>query len=376
MVARVVQFGERNSSDAQLLWNELFRSLSVGDDDDVWARFLQLEFESWRPKSAQAPWSRPRTLDDDEAVKAWHECSTEIPATRFVSDLGSVLSLKNHLTRRQWISMVESVLRLGTASHILWVCHANIESFALAREIIAGGTVPTLRELKRRFSVRHGFWRYGQPAATTLSNSATGFVKARAGLNLLLHLLEEAFGEENLQGCFNNLELLHGFLNWLSDSRIDFNADVFREGYQCVIEADQRIVAGKKGISSNVKEFLRHVLGQRQTAEPGLDSYDQGYFLAKRGSHKSARWAVSLGPVSVLALVHSCTHNARGPRTVDDFCRHLGEYGLEVESQDIPGSTLGQTLRNLGLVLDSPDAEGGMVIVNPFEMVATDGVDR
>ena len=31
---------------------------------------------------------------------------------------------------------------------------------------------------------------------------------------------------------------------------------------------------------------------------------------------------------------------------------------------------LGQTLRNLGLVLDSPDAEGGMVLINPFELMA------
>ena len=112
-------------------------------------------------------------------------------------------------------------------------------------------------------------------------------------------------------------------------------------------------------------------LGNAQTSEAGMDTYDQGYYLRKRGNYKTAPWIVSLGPVSVLTLVHCCTHRAKGPRTVEDFCRHLTHYGIEIRAQDVPRSDLGQTLRNLGLVLDSPDAEGGMVLVSPFKSVIT-----
>jgi hypothetical protein len=373
LVARIVQFGEKSDANAQELWNELFHSLSVNDDDDIWARFLQEEFCSWRTKSMSNPWSSPRTLDHDDAVQSWRSGSTDIPASRFVNDLSQILSLKNYLTRRQWISMVESILRLGTASHILWTCQANTECFKMAWDVLHGSEPLSSEKIRLRVGVSSGFWRYGQYASTTLTKSSTDFVKARAGLNLLLHQLENSFEPSHISGCLGNLTSIELFLKWLSEIRDEFDIDALRTGYQSVIEADQRLIAGKKGISSNVKEFLRHVLGQRQTAEPGLDSYDQGYFLAKKGSHKSARWAVGLGPVSVLALVHACTHQAAGPRTVDDFCRHLGEYGLEVESQDIPGSALGQTLRNLGLILDSPDAEGGMVIVNPFDNLTIEG---
>lgn len=373
LVARIVQFGEKSEASAQELWNELFHALSVGDNDDIWARFLQAELSSWRATSLKNAWSSPRTLERDAAVQSWHSCSTAIPASRFVSDLSKILSLKTYLTRRQWISMVEAILRLGTASHILWTCHANTECFRLARAVLQGAPPMDAKQLAHRMGVERGFLRYGQYTSTTLTTSATDFVKARAGLNFLLHQLEDSFGPARLEECLGNLKSIGVFLEWLCEVRDHFDVDAFRSGYQSVIEADQRLIAGKKGISSNVKEFLRHVLGQRQTAEPGLDSYDQGYFLAKKGSHKSARWAVGLGPVSVLALVHACTHNTRGPRTVDDFCRHLGEYGIEVESQDIPGSALGQTLRNLGLVLDSPDAEGGMVVVNPFDLISEVG---
>ena len=175
----------------------------------------------------------------------------------------------------------------------------------------------------------------------------------------------------------SNIESISRLINWLGDrdTREKFNGDIFRKNYQDVIEFDPRLVAGKKGISSNVTEFLRHVLGQRQTAEAGLSSYDQGFYLAKKGSSRSARWVVSLGPVSVLALVHACTHNARGPRTIDNLCQHLGEYGIEIDAQEVADSMLGQTLRNLGLVLDSPDAEGGMVLINPFELMVEEAVE-
>jgi hypothetical protein len=139
--------------------------------------------------------------------------------------------------------------------------------------------------------------------------------------------------------------------------------------YEKLLESEQRAVSGKKGIASNIIEFVRHVLGQRQTAEPGMDSYDQGYYLRKRGTHASSPWLVSLGPVAVMGIVHSCTQGTRTPRNIQDFCLHLSQYGLDVRPQDVTGSSLGITLRNLGLVIDSPDAEGGMVIKNPFEQL-------
>lgn len=372
LVARVIQFGEPVEADAQAHWNDLFHALSVTEDDDIWARFLQQEFVAWRSKDTKDLWAKPRELTRDDAVKAWHESGVEIPATRFTKDFARVVSLKMHLTRRQWTSMLESVLRLGTSSHILWVCRANAECFTLMRDALEGKPVPDVDELKRTLGVNRAFWRYGQYSGGSITEAATSFIKARAGINLLLHQLQKTVGPDLDQACLANVNSISTFLEWLSSEKVraKFSNKEFRRNYQGVIEADPRIVSGKKGISSNVKEFLQHALGQRQTAEIGLDSYDQGYYLAKKSTAKNSRWIVSLGPVSVLALVHSCTHGARGPRTIDNLCQHLGQYGIEIDAQEVADSKLGQTLRNLGLVLDSPDAEGGMVLINPFELMA------
>jgi hypothetical protein len=44
----------------------------------------------------------------------------------------------------------------------------------------------------------------------------------------------------------------------------------------------------------------------------------------------------------------------------------LAAYGIVVDRHDIARNDLGHQLRMLGLVLDSPDAESGMLLLPPF----------
>lgn len=133
-----------------------------------------------------------------------------------------------------------------------------------------------------------------------------------------------------------------------------------------VFENDARALLCKKGIGSNLMEFARHCLGQRQTASPLLRGYDQGYVLRKKGNSPSSPWVVSLGPVSVLALTHCALAGMGGPRSIQRLVQHLAAYGVAVDRNDIADSDLGHQLRMLGLVLDSPDAESGMLLLPPF----------
>lgn len=363
-VARVLLFGEPDHASAQALWNRLFHCLDVDENDDLWARFLHDEFSSWRSAEQKDSWRQPNDLERDAAVMAWHQSSVPIPANQFVRDLDCILALKQRLTRRQWISMVEAMLRIGAAAHVLWTSRANSTAFGLLRNVLRSDQPLPIDSLRQAFGVGDGFWRYGQLAGGAVNDFAVNFIKARAGLNLFLHHATEKCGA--IQGSLSGVKEFASLLQWTAENRSVLDYELFARQYERLMESDQRAFSGKKGIGANVREFLRHVLGQRQTAEPGLDSYDQGYFLGKRGNHRAAPWFVSLGPVAVLSLVHACTHNAKSLRTVDDLCLHLGRYGIDVQAQDVPHSRLGLTLRNLGLVVDSPDAEGGMVVLNPF----------
>lgn len=374
LVRRLIGFGELERSRVDDKWRELFHHLSVGPNDDIWAKFLNKEFTSWRTDELRNEWNPPEGAERSPAIEHWHNGSATIPAQQFVRDLDHTLFLKERLTRRQWISLVESILRLGAASHVLWLCRVGLVFNDSIMSVLSGEPPPSEVELRLRFGVGDPFWRYGQVAGRTIKDNVQGFVMSRLAINLLLwHCETVQVGRANaLSGqSLASIPSIAVFLARLADIRGQMRMDEFNQCLHKAIDDNPRVVAGKEGIGSNIGEFLRHVLGQRQTSEAGMDSYDQGYYLRKRGNYKTAPWIVSLGPVSVLTLVHCCTHLAKGPRTVEDFCRHLSNYGIEIRAQDVPQSDLGQTLRNLGLVLDSPDAEGGMVLVSPFKSTIT-----
>ena len=121
-----------------------------------------------------------------------------------------------------------------------------------------------------------------------------------------------------------------------------------------------------KGIPSNLFEFVRYSLGQRQTNETPMKSYDQSYWLRKNGTYNAAPWVVSFGPVSIMTLTHCCSSQALFERNIVDFCQHLSHYGIQVSAHEVPKIELGTKMMSLGLILDSPDAEGGMMIRTPF----------
>jgi hypothetical protein len=54
------------------------------------------------------------------------------------------------------------------------------------------------------------------------------------------------------------------------------------------------------------------------------------------------------------------------PVSLADFRSHLAEYGLHVPAGELIGGKTGHDLAMLGLVVDSPDAAGGRLLVPPF----------
>lgn len=121
----------------------------------------------------------------------------------------------------------------------------------------------------------------------------------------------------------------------------------------------------RKGIGANLVEFCRYTVGQRQTADETMRGYDQGYsakairirLLAVRCFARAGRRSRD-GTLVVFSVrpVQGHTLTALPP----------GQYGIEVNDDDIISGDLGRKLRTLGLILDSPDAESGMLLVSPF----------
>lgn len=369
LIQRMICLGSESESAAKATWKRLFDALSVTDGDDVWARWLQDEFRhrgkserKWAAKSIDLAASLPK-IDRD---------TLRYPARQFVCDLEAVIDAKGSMTRRQWVSLLEAVIRLGSVMHVVWLCNVNERLWRRVREVLDGQPAPKDEDEVRR-RILYGGARclaYGNPAVPIIKEYASGYLTARVGLNVVLWALEDLGTSVQRLGSSGDLFEL---LATIERNREALLAAKVLAIHTEVTDREARTIACKNGIGKNISEFARHTLGQRQTSDESLRGYDQSYFLRKRGEAKNSPLVVSLGPVALLAMVHCCLREAAGPRSVKRLGDHLEWYGIQVDLDAMGGSDLGRKLRLLGLVLDSPDAESGMLMIPPFSLPARSG---
>lgn len=370
LIQRMICLGSESDAVAKATWTKLFDALSVTAGDDVWARWLQEEFQR-RGKNARKWEENP--IDLAVSLPMVDKVSLRYPARQFVRDLEATIDAKVSMTRRQWVSLLEAVIRLGSVMHVVWLCNVNEKLWRTVRDILGGQPAPTSEDQVRR-EIINGDVRclaYGNPAVPIVKEYASGYLTARIGLNVVLWALEE------LGTSIVRLSSSGDLLEFLAT--IERNRGALLEAkvlaiHTEVTDREARTIACKNGIGKNISEFARHTLGQRIASDDNLRGYDQSYFLRKRGEARNAPLVVSLGPVALLAMVHCCLREAAGPRSVQRLRDHLEWYGVQVDLDNMSGSDLGRKLRMLGLVLDSPDAESGMLMIPPFSSKARLGV--
>lgn len=368
IVRRMVWLGASSPVEAAAIWHRLFEALSVVGDDDIFARFLQQEVMAW---TSSVGWIEVDPEDDLQLEESDKE-GLAYPAHRFVKDLDAIIATKPILTRRQWSSLLEAIIRLASAAHVTWLCEIQAGIWSCLDSAIRGD--PPKDAIGVRSIIyphEFKFLAYGDRALPGIKDRTSAYLRARLGINAFLWAMADLGEPIHSLSSASDVQRACEAASRCSEKLSEFG---LREKLQEIFERDNRAMLCKKGIGSNMMEFSRHVLGQRQAANPILRGYDQGFILQKSGSSNASPWVVRLGPVAVLALVHCSLDGTRGMRSVRRLSQHLAYYGVHVDYHEIGTNDLGHQLRTLGLVLDSPDAESGMLLVPPFPAQA--GVSR
>ncbi|WP_296753536.1 hypothetical protein [Thiobacillus sp.] len=364
IVRNMVAMGTPDEASAQALWKDLFQALTIDDEDDVFARWLHREAQAWTGSTewALVPLQEGETF---RLARTDHDAIRFLPARRFSADLRAIIDIKARLTRRQWTSLLEAVLRLGAVAHVAWLCDVHERTWRVVRDSLAGHGPANEEEVRGQvFPLDANYMAYGAKALNSFKDLASSYLIARLGINTVLWALDEAGVKQS--GDLSSSLGIATLCKVVRDQRVKLESMGTLDCFYDLAEQEARTLACDKGIGNNLFEFARHVLGQRQTAVPILRGYDQGYILRKAGSHSNSPWILSLGPVAVLAMVHCALHGMNGPRSIHRLAEHLAGYGVLVNRNDIAQNDLGQQLRLLGLVLDSPDAESGMLLLPPF----------
>ncbi len=371
-------------SNGQGLVLRLQEALDINDGDDLFAIFLNGHLRD-NPLPDQSPIdSRQLSLDVDSRAYQEKICGRIwSPAERFCVDLDAILALKRVLTRRQWIVLLGALIRIGLTMHFLWVCRLNDKFWQMILGVIDGNPAPSSEEIESTLWQCHNRQRpileIGRDGATQIRQCISNYVQAQFGINLVLFMLEEAgvgwktaIGQTDENGQETTLTVgIHAFLSHVSQSRLKIDktdpCSLLEQKCSQLIDEQHELVECKRGSSKNLFEFARYSLGQIQPAIDDEKAYDQSYLLIRKNKSNRSPWPVRIGPAMLIALVHACCTAQEGvPTSVEDFRDHLEEYGLWVGVGELSRGQIGTDLEKLGLVIDSPDAVGGRLLVAPF----------
>lgn len=365
LIRGMMDFSGRSEQDLEHIWDSLYETLSVESDDDIWAQLIERELSAWDTsqdsKWEKIPYGEPEFTGEEKGIP-------RNPSSQFVEDIETLVKLKKHLSRRQWTSIFESLLRLGSSSFTFWVCYLHSQIWEAMNQALKSQFEKDKSNFYETLSTpNEGFLEIEEYTSQKINKFSRNYFSARIGINLVFTYLDE-HDLYDVPQAFNGVEDLYNWIKGLDSKSPNINYQEINLQHKQILEKYTRHLKCKKGIPNNLKEFLTYCLSKRQTSNEELKNYDQGYFVNKSTENKRSPWIVSLGPVAVLLLVHCCTAGKNYPQTLVDLCTHMEQYGLTTVPDQVPFNSLGDTLRNLNLVLDSPDAEGGMVLVPPFRV--------
>jgi hypothetical protein len=363
LIEKTILLGANEKQRAEILWEKVFISLSSNPSDkseDVFARLLSNQFLAKRPDNLR--WSLNSISHSIFQFDTQIICNA--PAHQFVEDLEKVLELKHKLTRRHWLSILESLLRIGCASHLLWQCSMNNQLWRFLRSRFEGIKISEV-ELKNNFNTESKrFWKPEELAVFVIKGQIQSYIRSQIAINYILKKLEI---EEGSSVSLNSISDILDIGNKLEQKSYDNGWKNLISDINDLYDNEPKLISCKYGFTKSIFEYIRYSLGQKQTADIHKRNFDQSFWLRKKANYPAAPWIVDLGPASILCMVYCCSHGHDQNRTLSDFLNHLERYGFIVDQKDFEISNMFSILSTLQVIRDSPDAEGGMVIINPYK---------
>ena len=290
------------------------------------------------------------------------------PASSFFQDIETLVQLEGLVTRRAWIGIMDCYLRLAISADMLWIGRMNRGLERLIRDAceLTRETQITKEWVVGRFLQDFCSIEIGGHCESILKQEVREFAKAQLFVRSYLELLpEDALQEVSENGGLSSLEGLASLAKVAqrSASSLLDEADSIR-GQIIDDNPNMMSLKGRKTWTHQLYFALRYGLGQRSASEANRH-FDQGYWYRKSGPARAEPWHFEISPVGVTLMVHLVTAG-NFMATARDLQLKLHDYGIGVSMTEISRGSIGSSLRRLGLVTDSPDAEGGMVLRSPF----------
>lgn len=278
------------------------------------------------------------------------------PSKSLVRDLPRLAKLEAFVGRRLWIALLDCYLRLAFSANTFWSAHTQRKLADIMLNPQDRGDASLGEFLTSGFEPMQLNAHLDQ----TVEKYCRDYQKSKYILSAFCaELSEKDVQEIEMAGGISTEEGSHLLLEGCTRLSTSQRAAVASR-WQEDVDDPTKI---KKGVS-NLQYSLRYGLGQREPKN-GERTFDQGYWACKTGDYRKAPWEFRLSPVGIVLAVHLSSRE-RNPATAYDLREWLREYGFCTSITDLSSGEVGKHLRYLGLVTDSSDAEGGMILRDPL----------
>ena len=360
------------SEQLDAFFKEVQAAVMVSDADDLFARFITEKTDAALQDHLDVRIANKLSPD---AYRYGRECFMPqtvrnriavAPFKRFADDIRAVLSVKPCVSRRQFMAMLESILRIGTSAHVLWMCNINrrLEKDLFALFNGGEGEFTDAQLFDALNMPSSGILSYGINFQSRMKEFFKAYERSTKRLSFLLYRLKEVaslpretYDWSSPEAFVRSVNAINGYIKANPAFLTEYEADFSRH----YLDAIKKYTLKVDCQATHLLRFVQTALSQNnQPSSERYSRYDQSYLLRHRTHSNRSAVIVNAGAVTLMSLVHACSCN-NSTVLLSNLVDALLAYGVAIPPGEITEKFKMQ-LRELGLTIDSPDAESGMVL--------------
>lgn len=353
MILEEIFNGCSNLEEYEDFQNKLKIALSISNDDDIWSKFLQHEFNSIVNQGTFAKDLVKNRIHKD-TLKKLQNRGIAIPINQELNrGFKIIIEQKNNFSRQRWINIIESYLR-----YYLFTCNFNKLQYCnnLVDKIINNRT--------QEITLENIF----NPTTISINDKRKNLIEGA----IRKHLFANIFLYNYLEKCGIDLNNMHIFTFQNLISTIQENSqtisidDVLQQTNKIIKnEHTEEIMQLNISTTKNMKEFFEYI-GRKRDVTNYNNIQDINYLFTKELT-RDYIFKPGIGLTYSLVLIASKL-NDDDMTTINaaDLSLYFKSIGLNISTNEISNGYIGNQLNLLGLFIETPDSEGGIQIKKPL----------
>lgn len=284
-----------------------------------------------------------------------------------ITDLNNIINLKSKLTRQKWVGILEGYLRLTIFNHIIYTLNLSKSYLELIYNKINNNNFSLNEDdlndfLNNKYIINEIRLKVGSQRKLYIIKNIENYIFYNSFIYYIMNEIGEPSFVDFDKDSFYRIS--KKIINYLKD--VD-NTKIIKSNFTSEHEEQLSIFNENYGSFKNIKESLEYLCSRKTSTNSKFIS-DVNFIFEKSTSSNNAPYIfnVSAGVISTItALIFLRQNYSHEFISGLEFIKELKKYNIELSIKDISEGKIKDTLISLGIVIDSPDTEGGILIMKP-----------